>query len=191
MASWNTAGDLVVGGSGEVYVADSGATAPTNSTTAPNAAFYGMGYLSEDGVTISVAPEVTDFNVWQSRQPARRENQAQVITVSGQFAQWNEYTVPVCMGKGVLDATTGATGSFDFPADTDALAEHAVIADVVDGAEHHRFYFSRCNQTGTAEVQFNRQNLSVLPFEFSALAPSGGGSPGSYFTDSAGFTAGS
>jgi hypothetical protein len=191
MAAWNNANDLVVGSGGQVYVADSGATAPTNSTSAPNAAFYGLGYLDEDGVTVSVTPNIQEFAVWQSRQPARREALAQEILVSGKAAQWNEYTIPVSFGKGVLDATTGAAGSFAFPADTDALAEHAVIADATDGAETHRFYFERANQTEAAEVTFNRSGLAVLPFGLKVLAPAAGGSPGSYFTTAGGLAAGS
>lgn len=190
--AWNAASDLVIGGGGQVYVADyvsaSSPALPTTAVSAPAATYVGMGYLSEDGVTVSVTPEVVDFPVWQSRQPARRENQAQEILLSGQFAQWNENTVPVCYGKGVGDATST---TFAFPADTDALQTHSVIVDVTDGSENHRFHFQRANQTESVEVQFNRANLAVLPFGFKALAPEAGGSPGSYFTDSAGFAVGS
>jgi hypothetical protein len=188
--AWNNANELVVGGGGQLYTAPSGTTVPTTTTGALNAAFVGLGYLDEDGLTLSVTPNIQEFAVWQSRQPARREALAQEILLSCKLAQWDEDTIPVAFGGG---SVTGSTPNFkfSFPADTDALKEVAVVADVTDGTENHRFVFERANPTEAAEVVFNRSALAVLPLGLKVLAPAAGGSPGAYYTDSAGFAAGS
>lgn len=49
---------------GDVYAAGVGATLPTNTTTALNAAFEALGLLSEDGVTESRSEDVTEHYAW-------------------------------------------------------------------------------------------------------------------------------
>jgi hypothetical protein len=172
------ANNLVVGNSGSILWGTTGITLPTTAA-ASVASFNDLGYLDEDGLTVSVAPNVTDFNVWQSRQPARRTFTGQNITLSGNLAEWNAQSVPRVFGGGAL-----TTGTYAFPTDTASLEEFAVVADAVDGADVHRFVFGRANQTEEVSVQFNRTNLAVLPFNFSVLAPAAGGSPGNYYTNS-------
>ena len=167
------AAKAVVGQGGTVMYGTVGVTTPT-SATAATTGFSDVGYLDEDGVTISVTPNVQDFNVWQSKQPVRRENLSQDIRVSGNFAEWNPNTVPVVFGGGAVSG-----GSYTFPTDTDALNEFAVLVDVVDGSTKKlRFNFFRATQAEAVETQFNRSNLATLSFNFGVLAPTAGGSPG-------------
>lgn len=169
--------NLVVGAGGTVLWGTTGISLPT-SATAATTGFNDLGYLDEDGVTLTVTPNIQDFAVWQSRQPGRREALAQEISLSGKFAEWNANTVPRVFGGGAV-----TTGTYAFPTDTASLEEFAVVAHVTDASDHHRFVFARVNQTEAAEVQFNRSNLAVLPFNFGVLAPAGGGSPGNYYTN--------
>lgn len=57
-----TAGKPKVGG--HVFRAPLGTTLPTDASTALNAAFIDMGYISEDGVTNSNSPESSVVNAW-------------------------------------------------------------------------------------------------------------------------------
>lgn len=57
-----TAGKPKVGG--HVFRAPIGTTLPTDASTALNAAFIDMGYISEDGVTNSNSPESSVVNAW-------------------------------------------------------------------------------------------------------------------------------
>lgn len=173
-----SAANLVVGNSGTVLWGTTGIAEPT-SATASVASYNDLGFLDEDGVTISSSPSITDFNVWQSRQPGRRAVNAQAISVAGNLAEWNAQSVPKVFGGGAL-----TTGTYSFPTDTDALDEFAVVVDVVDGTDKHRFTFSRASQTEEVSVQFNRTNLAVLPFNFGVLASSAGASPGKFYTNS-------
>lgn len=49
---------------GGIYVADAGATLPTDASTALDSAFKNLGYVSEDGVTNSLGTETTDIKEW-------------------------------------------------------------------------------------------------------------------------------
>ena len=57
-----TAGKPKVGG--HVFRAPVGTALPTDATTALNAAFKDMGYISEDGVTNANSPESSVINAW-------------------------------------------------------------------------------------------------------------------------------
>lgn len=63
----NTAANVTVGKpkvGGAIYVAPLGSTLPTDSTTALDAAFVCLGYVSEDGVTNSNSPESDNVKAW-------------------------------------------------------------------------------------------------------------------------------
>ena len=63
----NTAANVTVGKpkvGGAIYVAPLGTTLPTDSSTALNAAFKCLGYVSEDGVTNSNSPESDNVKAW-------------------------------------------------------------------------------------------------------------------------------
>jgi hypothetical protein len=188
--AWNNADELVVGGTGQAYVAPEGTTLPTTTAGAVAAGFVGLGYHSEDGVSLTVTPNIQEFPVWQSRQPARRESLATEITSTFSLAQWDEDTVPLAFGGGSISGSS-PNYRYDFPADDGALPTRALVIDVVDGDETFRFVWERINVTEATTIQFNRSNLALLPIGAKVLAPSGGGSPGYFLTNSAAFAAGS
>lgn len=49
---------------GAIYVAPAGSTLPTDATTALDAAFVSLGYVSEDGLTNDNSPESDDIKAW-------------------------------------------------------------------------------------------------------------------------------
>ena len=100
----------------------------------------------------------------------------------GAFAEHNQYTVPRVFGGGSLASITAGGGTYAFidPV-TNGLEEFSTVIDVTDGSYKVRYCFARVNQTAAAQVQYNRQNLAVLPFSFGVLAPSAGGAPGTAY----------
>jgi len=58
---------------GAVYVAPTGSTAPTDATTALDAAWKSVGYISEDGVVESNDTENEEVKAWQNSDIERRK----------------------------------------------------------------------------------------------------------------------
>lgn len=184
------ASELVVASSGSVAVAPVGTTLPTSATASLNAAFTDLGYITEDGVSLTVEPQVEEFMAWQSRQPVRRELTGQDITVSFALEQWNSDSIILAFGGG--DVTeAGGQYTYNFPADTDALDERALVVSWKDGTKDYRAVFARGNVTDSVETSLTRSELSVLPITFKALEPTAGGAAAYIVTDDTAFTAAS
>jgi hypothetical protein len=187
--AWNNENEIVVAGNGQVYVAPTGTALPTTTIGALNAAFVGLGYLTEDGATITVTPEIAEFMAWQSRTPVRREKTSQQVQVAFSLMQWDEDSVPLAFGGGSVSGSAG-NYRYDLPADDSALDERAMVLDWNDGTEHWRFVMARGNVVEAVEAQLRRSDPSVLPITFRGLVSSGQ-TPGYYLTDSTAFAAGS
>ena len=56
---------------GNIYVAPVGTTLPTTATMALNASFEAVGYVDEDGVSLTPGVELTDIMMWQSAVPVK------------------------------------------------------------------------------------------------------------------------
>lgn len=187
---WNDATDIVVAGTGEAYVATTGTTLPTTPTASLNAGFSGMGYHTEDGVTITVTPDVAEFRAWQSRQAIRREFNAQDVTIAFALMQWNETNIVEAFGGGAVTTVSGGY-RYDFPEQGAALREVSLVVDCNDGSEVHRFVFPRVSATESVESQFHRSDAALLPITFEALPPTDGSAVGYYLTNSDAFATGS
>lgn len=77
---------------GNVYVAPTGTVLPTNATMALNAAFVSLGYIDEDGVTISPNVELTDIMMWQSATPVKTTLDTVTFEVQFNMGQVNKDT---------------------------------------------------------------------------------------------------
>lgn len=63
----NDKGNITIGlpkSGGAIYVAPIGTTLPTDASTALPAAFVNLGYISEDGVTLTTAEETDTIKAW-------------------------------------------------------------------------------------------------------------------------------
>lgn len=188
--AWNNAEEIVVANSGQAYVAPVGTTLPTDPTAALNAAFTGLGYISEDGATVTAAPEILEIAAWQSRQSVRREMTSQAITVAFSLMQFNESTIPLAFGGGAVTSLGGGKFRYDFPDDQDALDVRAAVLEAQDGTKHYRWVFERCNVTESVETSVQRGAAALLPITLSVLVPESG-SPGYFLTDDPAFATGS
>jgi hypothetical protein len=147
--------------------------------------------VTEDGVTLTVTPEIQEVSAWQSRQPVRRELISQAVQASFSLLQFNETTVPLAFGGGSVSLVSGSNYRYELPT-SGALDERAVIIDAVDGLLTQRFILPRCSVTDAVETQFVRTAASVLPITLSGSQPSDGSSAFVFLTnDSAAFVAGS
>ena len=192
MNVWDEAAETMIAGTGEVYAAPVGTAVPTKTSDNLNAAFNGLGYHTEDGVSVNQQISVSEFKAWQTRHPIRREQESAEFVISFQLLQWNEVNLPFAFGGGTVTEPTAGQFKYVPPADNAALIERALIVDVDDGSRRGRFVIPRGTVTETDEVVFKRTEMAALAVTFKALAPLQGGEAWyALFNDSAAFAAGS
>jgi hypothetical protein len=175
---------IVVAGSGEVYVAPVGSTAPSGATAlsgAWDAAWVGLGYTTEEGVQFSDQPTITDINAWQSQYPVRRIVGTRANDFSFTCLQWNQTTFGLAFGGGTW--TEPSTGIFRFaPPAAGVLDERALGVEWVDGDYTYRLIVPKGIVTGGVEFGLTRTDAAQLPITFSTT-PTGVGDPWYLFTD--------
>lgn len=183
------ASEIVVAADGSINVAPltDALTLPETVDEALDAAFLEMGYASENGVTFSASPDVTDIPVWQKSTPARRLVTARALTVASELVQWNEDTFWVAFGGGEW-SESGGTFRYDPPADEDALADMAIVIDANDGDRKQRWVVRRANATEAVETNLTRTGAALLPVTFSALAPDDADSAWYFLSSDASFS---
>lgn len=190
--AWNDAGETVVAGTGEVYVADTGASLPANQSSNLSAAIYhGLGYHTEDGVGLNYSPEFTRMGAWQAQRPIRIVRGASGTTFTFALLQWNEDTLDLAFGGGDVIDLGGGSYKYVPPSDTDPIAEKTVIIDVIDGSDIGRFVIPRGVATEGVDSTFNDTAMANLPVTVEALEPETGGDAWYFLSNFAGFAAGS
>lgn len=189
---WNDATETVIAGSGQVYIGAVGATAPTAEDSALSpATWYGLGYHTEDGASISESPEIVRHKAWQTRADVRRTRETDVFQVTFALEQWNEQSVPLAFGGGSVSEPSSGHYKYTPPAVSDAENEKALILDIVDGSNKLRIYVPRGTVVEGVESQFTRSQMGVLPITFEAMEVDDGSPQWSLFTNLASFATGS
>ncbi len=161
--------EVVVAGTGHLYLAAVGTTLPT-TTEGALSGFAELGYFATDGATLTGSAEISEFEAWQATTAIRRSRKLQVQEISGDLLQWNENTVKAAFGGGTF-AEAGGEYKYTFPIAGDALAAYAVVLDVIDGERMMRIIVPEMNSgLEDVEVQFNKENMAALPISLKSLA---------------------
>lgn len=120
---------------GVVAVAPTGSAAPTNGSTALDAAFVDLGYVSEDGVTETRDRSTNTLRGWQNADILREVVTEASLTYAFTMVETKKETVELFYGNTV----TAATGGIPIvPAK--GAGRRAFVVDVVDGDEFIRAY---------------------------------------------------
>jgi hypothetical protein len=188
---WNQASEIVVANTGQVYLAAVGSTVPDDPTESLDSAWSGTGYTNEDGVTLSITPQILEIGAWQARQSVRRELQNQEVQAQFNLLQFNEVNVPFAFGGGSVEVVSSGIYKYTPPADGDALDERAMVIDAQDGDKNFRIVFPRGNVTDAVSTNLRRSQEGMLPVAFKALDAGPGLPPFYLLTDDGAFAVGS
>jgi hypothetical protein len=168
-----TADNIVVGSGGSIYVAPLGTSMPTDLASPLNAAFVDVGYISEDGITLTAATEVTDVNAFQSLLPVRKIVTGRSFDLSFVLREWTEANVVLAFGGGDVTEPTAGVYRYDPPAAGDGLYERALVVEWQDGTKNYRLCVERGVVTEAVETNVSRTGAADLPITFSVLDSSG------------------
>ena len=162
-----TAEEVFIAGTGHVYVAPVGTTAPTDTVAAWAAGWVELGFTDDSGVAITPGRTITDIPAWQSRYPVRRLVTAETFDAAFSLLQWNEDTISLAFGGGTWDGdvyTPPAAGSID---------ERALGIEAVDGDKTTRIIIPRGMITTVGAINMVKTGGNPIPLTFSALGTEG------------------
>lgn len=160
-----SASEVRVAGAGKVWAAPSGSTLPTDSTSALDAAFVDMGYVTTDGVTFTLSRETEDLDAWQGSK-VRVLTVAEPMSVEFQLMQTSQDALKLAFGGGtVTTATTFHT--YEPPAGTNA--ERVLVIEFTDGAEEYRYVIPRAQVEGDVTFTLTREGAVTYPLTFGVL----------------------
>ena len=173
MATALTPGNVIIGtanGPG-IFIAPEGSAAPTDATTALDAAYTTLGYLSEDGVTFAVSTDSESITPWQSRSPVRTIITGRELTVDFTMLEFNAQNAALYFSQPV---PTETNGSFDLEVRSDSSSvTHTVVVDVKDGDVTMRYYFPRATLSEAGDMEITQSGAIGLPVTLSALDDAG------------------
>lgn len=87
-----SANEVALAPFGNVLVAPVGTPLPTNASSAMNQAFRSVGYINEDGVSITPQVDLTDIKMWQSVLPVKTAIESVSLEVKFVMGQVNTVT---------------------------------------------------------------------------------------------------
>lgn len=160
--------NVVVGGTGGVWVAPAATALPTTFAALPGT-WKELGYVSEDGVTFGLSRDVEDVRGWQSSDPLRRLITAEPKTIGFELMEFgNPDSIRLAFRGGVVAVLTGVA-TYTPPA-AGATDVRAMILQAVDGIYKFWFCFAAVELSGDVETQLQKGDAARLPLEFGVNA---------------------
>lgn len=177
----NNAAEGRVYGTAAVYVAPVGTAAPTDITTALNAAFIHTGLTVEDGLTWSTTRNTFEVRSHQSFYTTKRGMTGVDLTVGFVMQQQNAANWKLYHGGGTF-AVAGGVSTFT-PATPGPLDYRAMVVQGEDDSGFEfRLHIPKGLVTETQDIPIVKDNTSNLGVTFAAT-PTGVGVPWAYITD--------
>jgi len=162
-----------------IWLAPVGTVAPVDSTIAPAAGWYSVGYTPDDSLTFATEPTFQEVRSAQSDFATRRFQVSDAASISVDLQQWNFQNFKAAMGGGqvteVTPATTPKTYKF-VPPKVGERGELAALVDVTDGGKHYRYVLPRVFQNEGVQSQLHKGANSVLPLRLQVLGADTGDS---------------
>jgi hypothetical protein len=137
--------DLVrVAVSGAVYVGPVGTEAPTASSSALDAGFVDLGYVSADGISENIDRSTNQIRAWQNGSLVREVTSEGTYSVSMTFIETSEAVLELYYG------TANEAGEFSIDP-TATGGRKSFVIDVVDGATVERIFIPAGEITSLGE----------------------------------------
>lgn len=130
-------GAVRVGVTGELYAAPKPTTRPTSSASALNAAYVGMGYVSEDGVTEEPDDSLERIVAWQGAVVVRSNHTESTATLSCTLIETKGAVLELYHKGSTVEVVGAGEWKIDVKAPTEDRRQY--VLDVIDGAKHIRF----------------------------------------------------
>lgn len=167
--------DLVVAGTGHVYVGDVGATFPTSiSDPVDTGDFADLGLTTPEGVHPLFDRQTKDLFGWQVREALRTIITSVPKKFDFTLMQWNNATWALAHGGGAWEE--GDPGEFEYtPPDAGFVDERSGIIEFEDGDKHYRFCIAKWLNKAPLDTMLRADDSANFPLSMSVLAADAGG----------------
>jgi hypothetical protein len=146
-------------GTGLMWVADLGATAPTDATTALPAAYRNCGMITDDGITAKFAETSKKIKAAGSTAIQRTLVTDVEYGFDVTFLEQNQYSHAVFFRQAINSITPGVgTGAYSLTTGSYTRRQYAVVFDMLDGTNHVRAYSPNAEVSDRKDVKFSNAN---------------------------------
>ncbi|GAA2636903.1 hypothetical protein GCM10010399_82540 [Dactylosporangium fulvum] len=148
-------------GTGLVWMAPTGSTAPTDATTALAVAWQNMGGITEAGISVKQSLSTTKKKFYGSTSIQRTLVTEQEMTIDVVFGETNARVMEVFWRKALNSITpTAVTGAFGTTGGNYTRQLYALVADMVDATNRMRLYFPQVEVTAQTDLKIaNSESL--------------------------------
>lgn len=163
-------GDMETG----VWLADKGSTLPTTIKTDPAAPFEAAGWLGDDGISLSIEKDKTEFNALQGGALIRKKINKVTQTITFVCLEESALVLGlVYAGQKFTYTGVGAdaVAKQNITENQNRTVEKALVIDTVDGDVWDRYCFSAADITFQGEIQLaNLEEMRLYQFEATVVA---------------------
>jgi hypothetical protein len=167
---------------GEVYWAPTGSTAPTDSVTALNASYKGLGYLSDDGIAEKWDDTVDTIEAWQNATTVRSATTKSTGTMSFTLIETNGLALQT-FHRGSVVSGGGSAFTLDVKPITAAPAQW--VFHVIDGTKLIRISVKNGEVTERGEVVYKNGSPIAYPMVLMCYPDSSGNLMSKFSNDTA------
>lgn len=167
---------IVVGASGDVYVAPTATAAPTDPITTLPGAWIKLGLITENGIEQTPSTESNDIMAWQSFYPVRSVVTSRGFTIGFGLLQWSRTTFPFAMGGGTVTTVPEDAGPPVVPAFHKYVPpapqnrdERSMVVEWQDGTKNYRLVIPRGEVSDLGTSNLVKSDASALPVTFKVL----------------------
>lgn len=155
-----TADNVRVAVTGGVYVAPTGTALPVNTTTALNAAFDELGYVTEDGIQQTIDQSITTLRAWQNAAPVRHLETEHSLMYELSLLETNATVLEEFYGNYTAN-TGGGTEAVQIKAGL--MPFRSWVFHIVDGSTLGRLVLPKARIVDRGDVQFANAEGTVYP----------------------------
>lgn len=146
------ADNVRVGITGELFVAPIGSTRPTDSSTALDGAYVGLGYVSEDGVTEAHEDSVDNIVAWQNATIVRAVRTESLMTIACTLIETKGELLELFHPGSSIEAVGAGEWKLEVP--TPGVDRRQFVLNVVDGSNVLRVDVGNGEVTSRGEITY-------------------------------------
>jgi len=156
---------VIIAATGTVYVAPTGTPAPTQVRSTLDIAFLEMGFLSEEGISVTQGRSVEPKSSWTSLYPKEFITVEQRILVGFALREFNKRAVEFALEG----AITPSGAEFKYTPSAQDRLQRALVVDWEDGTHLFRLYLPFGTAYADIESRMTKTTSADLPIVFGAV----------------------